>query len=93
MKKTYKKPTYKSSSKVVCDMTESLQKYGSVYGIDRMLDVLMDVIKCSRLRDSILSRLSSENHFEMCRDEMREINNDFYLEDGEWELYEDKPIT
>ena len=93
MKKTYKKPTYKSSSKVVSDMTESLQKYGSVYGIDRMLDVLMDVIHHSRLRDSVLSRLSSEHHFEMCRDGMREINKESYLEDGEWEFYEDKPIT
>ena len=93
MKKKYKRKNYNSKYLLVCEMTEKLQQYGSIYGIDEMLIVLMDVISHSRLRDSVLSRLSSENHFEMCRDKMREINKESYLEDGEWEMYRDKPIT
>jgi len=89
MKKKYKKP--KSSTRNICQntMEDTLLKYGSEYGLEEMFRVLKDVIHNSQLKEILFHDLTSDYKKQKGIEMMRELNKDYYLEDGWWKSYED----
>ena len=70
-------------------MEDTLLKYGTEYGLEEMFRVLKDVIHNSQLKEILFHDLTSDYKKQKGIEMMRELNKDYYLEDGWWKSYED----